>query len=140
MEPRISMLGLGVKDLKKSLAFYKALGWEASDKSNENIAFLPLNGICICLYPMEKLAEDAQLPFAELKAFRGSTLAHNCRTKQEVDQHFEKALAAGAKALKTPQNTFWGGYGAYFSDLDGHVWELAYNPFIELDEQGNLIF
>lgn len=140
MEPRISMIGLGVQDLVKSKAFYEKLGWQASERSNENIVFIPLNGICICLYNMEKLAEDAQLPFQELNAFRGCTLAHNCRSKEEVKQHFQQAIAAGAKVLKEPQNTFWGGYGAYFSDLDGHVWELAYNPFIELDEMGHLVF
>ena len=90
------------------------------------------------LYGRDALAEDANLPLSG-EGFSGITLAHNARTKEEVDSLLEEAREAGAKILKPAQEVFWGGYSGYFADPDGHAWEVAWNPFFEIDGDGNVI-
>lgn len=128
MKPRISMITLGVKDLSGSIAFYEKLGWVRQEPLSDEIAFFALNGTWLGLYPWDKLAEDALVP-PDGSGFRGVTLAHNLASKEEVDALMAMALAAGATQRKEPQEVFWGGYSGYFSDPDGHLWEIAYNPF-----------
>jgi catechol 2,3-dioxygenase-like lactoylglutathione lyase family enzyme len=138
MKPRLNIVTLGVADLQKSRQFYAdAFGWTQANGSDENIVFLNHGGIVLALYPMEGLAEDAGIP-AERSGFSGVTLAINTQTREELDALYEKALAAGAKSLIAPRDTFWGGYDCYFADPDGHPWEIAWAPFWEFDEQGSL--
>ena len=125
MQSRISMITLGVRDLKASIKFYhEGLGLRCKDPSGNAVAFFNLNGTWLGLYPWDKLAEDALVP-DEGSGFRGVALAHNCTSKEEVDSIVAKAVEAGGKLIKQPQDVFWGGY---FADLDGHLWEVAWNP------------
>jgi hypothetical protein len=133
MEPRISIITLGVSDLKRSVAFYRGgLGLPTTYKEGEGIAFFQLKGTWLALYPSDALAEDACLP-PERTSFGGITLAHNVRSKEEADQVIAQALSAGASLLKPAADTFWGGYSGYFADPDGHPWEVAWNPFYSLE-------
>jgi len=138
MKPRLNIVTLGVKNLRESRYFYKnALDWEPAAGSDENIVFFNHGGIILALYPLEKLAEDAEIP-ADRSGFSGVTLAINQDSKDAVVEVFEKAVKNGAKVLVEPRDTFWGGYDAYFADPDGHSWEIAWAPFWEFDEQGSL--
>jgi predicted lactoylglutathione lyase len=138
MKPRLNIVTLGVADLPKSRQFYAdAFGWTPANGSDENIVFLNHGGIVLALYPMEGLAEDAGIP-AERSGFSGVTLAINASSKEELEEFHRKALTAGANSLIEPRDTFWSGYDSYFSDPDGHVWEIAWAPFWEFDEQGSL--
>lgn len=132
MEPRISIITPGVADLQRSIRFYRdGLGLSA-DTSNENITFLKLRGTWLALYPRNALAEDALVP-AEGSGFRGFTLAHNVASKADVDRLLAVAVQAGAKLHKPAHDAFWGGYSGYFSDPDGFLWEVAWNPHFKLD-------
>ncbi len=134
---RVTMITLGVKDLAASRAFYKALGWEESSRSQESIAFFQINGMALGLFGLDELAKDQGREGATL-GFGATTLAQNFATEAEVDAAFAKALRCGATELKSPEKVFWGGYSGYYADLDGHVWELANNPFWPLNEDGSL--
>lgn len=128
MKPRISMITLGVTDLEKSVKFYEeGLGFPKKESSPE-VAFFTLNGTWLGLYGREALAEDAMVS-AEGSGFNSFALAHNVASEDEVDKTMAQALAAGATLAKEPQEVFWGGYSGYFKDPDGHLWEIAYNPF-----------
>ena len=137
MEPRISLITLGVADLGRARAFYEVLGWRASSASTSEVAFFQGNGLALALYGRAALAADAALS-DHPTGFSAVTLAHNARSKAEADQVFAEALAAGAKPLEPPRDTSWGGYSGYFADPDGHLWEVAWNPFFPLDAAGNL--
>lgn len=127
MKPRISMITLGVRDLAAAIDFYeKGLGFPRMDSPPE-VAFFTLNGTWLGLFGREALAEDAQVP-AEGGGFAGFSLAHNVASEGEVDAVVAQAVSAGATLVKKPQKVFWGGYSGYFKDLDGHLWEVAYNP------------
>ena len=142
MEQRLSLVSLGVDDLVESRAFYEKLGWKASPKhSNESITFFQLGGIVLGLYSRTGLAEEAKLKSDSLdKAqFGGIALAHNGRSKEDVDAILSEAVAAGAKLLKPAEEVFWGGYSGYFQDPDGHAWEVAFNPFLPINEDGSVI-
>jgi uncharacterized protein len=133
MNPRISMITLGVTDIGKSLAFYRdGLGFPTHNykPGDDNIMFR-LYGSWLGLYPHDKLAEDATVPH-EGSGFRGVTLSHNVSSKLGADRLFQQAVAAGATPIKEPQDVFWGGYSGYFADPDGHLWEVAWNPFTDL--------
>jgi uncharacterized glyoxalase superfamily protein PhnB len=122
------MITLGVDDIKKSIEFYeKGLGFPRIESPPE-VAFFDLNGTWLGLYGKEALAEDAQVPF-EPGEFNSCALAHNLASEDEVDATFDEAIKAGAVSVKKPQKVFWGGYSGYFKDRDGHLWEIAYNPF-----------
>jgi catechol 2,3-dioxygenase-like lactoylglutathione lyase family enzyme len=130
MEPRISIITLGVEDLRRATEFYRSgLGLPLRKESDQNISFFDMGHVWLALFPRASLAEDAQVP-ADGNGFRSFTLAHNLRSPEEVDQVFDQAVKAGAKAVKSPQKVFWGGYSGYFADPDGFLWELAHNPFI----------
>lgn len=117
--------------------FYGRLGWQPSSASNERITFLKMRGTVLSLFARPELAEDAGVP-DDGTGFRGVTLAHNLESEAEVDAAFEHAVASGATPVKRPEKVFWGGYSGYFADPDGHLWELAFNPFSPLDGDRNL--
>jgi len=129
MEQRISLVTLGVADLQRAVAFYEsALGWKA-EASPPDVVFFDLNGFVFALWPHTNMARDLDVPVETLPAYRGSALAHNARSEAEVDAVFDRLKAHSANILKPPHKTFWGGYSGYFCDPDGHVWEIAHNPF-----------
>lgn len=133
MKPKIGLITLGVADIKRSVAFYRdGLGFPLHNyKDGDDMVMFRLEGTWLGLFPLAALAEDAQIP-AERSGFSGATLAHNAPSKEEVDKVFDQALAAGAVQTKRPQDVFWGGYSGYFTDPDGHLWEVAWNPFTDL--------
>lgn len=134
--PSITLVTLGVADLGRSRAFYAALGWEAHT-SEGAVVFIQLAGQVLALFGLDDLAKDQGVPAASLG--RGAmTLARNFATEAEVDAAFALALAAGAHPVKRPEKVFWGGYSGYFADPDGHVWEVAMNPFWPLAADGTL--
>ena len=127
MKPRISMITLGVRDLASAIKFYEeGLGFPRMESPPE-VAFFTLNGTWLGLYGREALAEDATVS-SEGEGFESFTLAHNVGSEKEVDEVVSQAVDAGAIMVKSPQKVFWGGYSAYFKDLDGHLWEVAHNP------------
>ncbi|MCA2011959.1 VOC family protein [Cereibacter sphaeroides] len=137
MKPqRITLVTLGVRDLDRSKAFYAALGWQGDD-NNPGVVFYDLGGMKMGLFGLDPLAEDQGRPGATLGT-GAMTLAQNFDSPEAVDAAFALALEAGATALKAPEAVFWGGYSGYFADPDGHVWELAHNPFWPLDADGKL--
>lgn len=128
MKPRISMITLGVRDLAASLRFYRdGLGLAQMDSPPE-VAFFALDGSWLALFGRESLAADAGVPAAG-QGFAGFTLAHNVASEAAVDALIAEATAAGARLVKPAQKTAWGGYAGYFADPDGHLWEIAHNPF-----------
>ncbi len=128
MKPRISMITLGVSDLNRAIKFYQeGLGFPKMESPPET-AFFTLNGSWLGLYNREALAEDATVS-PEGTGFNGFAIAHNVASESEVDEIVEQAVSSGATLIKPPQNTFWGGYSGYFEDQDGHLWEIAHNPF-----------
>jgi len=133
MNPKISLIGLGVRDFEASLKFYRdGLGFPTHNYTDgEDHVMFKLDGSWLSLYPRDKLAEDATVP-DDGRGFSGITFAHNVKSKQDVDAVFAQAVAVGAKSVKPPQEVFWGGYSSYFSDPDGYLWEVAFNPFTDL--------
>ena len=128
MKPRISMVSLGVADLPKSVEFYSnGLGLPKLE-SPPGVAFFNLNGTWLGLSNRQDLAKDATIS-AEGSGYSGINLAHNVATEAEVDSALDQAVLAGAKLVKPAQKSDWGGYHGYFADPDGHLWEIAYNPF-----------
>ncbi|MGD9164816.1 MAG: VOC family protein [Chromatiales bacterium] len=128
MQPRISMITLGVADLERSIRFYRdGLGLPQME-SPPSVAFFTLNGSWLGLYGRQALAEDATVS-AEGEGFAGFTLSHNVTSEAAVNALLEQAVAAGAKLVKPGQKVFWGGYSGYFCDPDGFLWEVAHNPF-----------
>lgn len=136
MESRITYVTLGVSDLKRSEKFYTDLGFQRSSKSSEDIVFFMTSGPILALFPRGVLAMDAQVS-DNGSGFRGFTLAYNVRSEKEVDQVFSELARKGVKIVKWPEHVVWGGYSGYFSDPDGFLWEVAFNPFLELDDKGN---
>lgn len=138
MQQRLTIVGLGVNDLQVANDFYEnTFGWIKMPSSNENITFMQLNGILLSLYPKDKLAEDAGVSPAG-SGFKGFTLAYNTHTKEEVDETFADLRSKGVKIVKDPEEAFWGGYSGYIADPDDNLWEIAFNPFLPLDEAGNV--
>jgi predicted lactoylglutathione lyase len=133
---RVTLVTLGVRDLPRARAFYKALGWHPHTEE-DRISFYQMHGQALALFPLTDLADDMDRPMADLHT-GAMTLAQNFATEKAVDTAWHTALQAGATAIKTPQATSWGGYSGYFADPDGHVWELAVNPFWPLAEDGSL--
>ena len=128
MKPRISMITLGVRDLALAVEFYeKGLGFPRLDSPPE-VAFFALNGTWLGLFGREALAADAGVSAAG-EGFEAFALAHNVRSAEEVERVVAQAVEAGATLVKPPQPVFWGGFSGYFKDPDGHLWEVAYNPF-----------
>ncbi|WP_323765310.1 VOC family protein [Marinovum sp.] len=134
MEQRVSLITLGVQDMATTAAFYERLGWTRVEAPDCVVAF-DLIGQTLGLYPLEALAEEIGVAAGTLG--RGAmTLGHNLRSNEEVEDLMQRAEAAGATVLKTPQETPWGGYHGYFADPEGTIWEVAYNPFSPLADDG----
>lgn len=138
MEQRLNLVTLGVADVARSRAFYEKLGWRASSFAHEDVAFFQMGTGALALYAIDKLAVDLG---AGRLATRGTgvTLAWNGRSEAEVDGFMAVASAAGAAIIKQPAPASWGGYVGYFADLDGHVWEAAFNPHWPLDGEGRMV-
>ncbi len=138
MRQKLNLITLGVYDFEKSLNFYeKGLGWKKSDKSMDELALFPLGGITLALYPRQDLADDTTLKYQPTE-FSGLTLSHNTKSEAEVDGILNQVEKLGATIIKPAQRVFWGGYSGYFKDLDGHLFEVAFNPFWEFDDNDNL--
>ena len=135
MSARLTLVTLGVADIARARAFYVALGLPVGAPSNDHVVFFDMDGVILALYGRDALAADAEIPPAG-EGFRGVTLAWNVADEAAVDAAFAAALAAGATAVKHPRRAFWGGRSGYFADPDGHLWEIAHNPFFPLDERG----
>ena len=135
----LSLVTLGVADLKRSAAFYETLGFRRKAKGSDGVAFFQSGACALSLFPADELAKDATIASPDVPGdFRGVSLAWNCKSEADVDAAITRAKAAGAVVLKPPQKVFWGGYSGYFSDPDGHLWEVAYNPHFPLDDAGRL--
>jgi predicted lactoylglutathione lyase len=134
--PRFTVITLGVADMRKSIAFYTALGFERKFRATgEVVAFFETGGTAIGLFPWDQLAADVTLPEnPRPKAFRGVTLAWNCNSNEEVDQVIDFAISKGASLLKPAHMTDYGGYSGYFADPDDHPWEVVVAPNIEVGE------
>jgi hypothetical protein len=133
MDQRISLVTLGVSDLERAAAFYRALGWEATD-GPEDVVFFQAGGIVLGLWSRESLAEDSGV--TDSGGWGGVTLAHNVRSPEAVDRIIEEARAAGATIARTGAETSWGGYSGCFIDPDGHPWEIAHNPYWTITDDG----
>lgn len=137
MEQRVSLITLGVTDLNRSREFYERLGWRRSMANTEGIAFFQTGGIALVLYPRHELAKDATVA-PEGQGFSGISLAYNTRSRNEVDSVLKEVQAAGATIVKPAHEAFWGGYSGYFSDPDGFLWEVAWNPHFPIAEDGSI--
>jgi catechol 2,3-dioxygenase-like lactoylglutathione lyase family enzyme len=155
MEPRISLITLGVADLQRSLRFYRdGLGLPTTWDGSKGVVFFQTRGAAVSLFPLDELAKDIgpafELALADQRKIRaaagltrseprfsGITLAHNVRERAEVDAVLAQAVAAGAALVKPAHDTFWGGYSGYFADPDGHLWEVAYGAF-PFNDDGSL--
>ena len=137
MKQSISLITLGVGDYERAKTFYEALGWKPVLDVQET-AFYEANGVVLVLWAREKLAEDMGLR-DDGPGWSGIVLAHNVRSRAEVNDIVDRARASGAEITRQPSETFYGGYAAGFRDLDGHVWEVAHNPGFGLRDDGSVI-
>jgi catechol 2,3-dioxygenase-like lactoylglutathione lyase family enzyme len=138
MQQKLHLVTLGVSDFDRAMRFYRdGLGWVPSSASQDDVAFFPMGGVVFGLYPRAKLAEDATVS-TEGSGFRGITLSYNTRSQEEVDAILQAVEGIGGKVVKPGGEVFWGGYNGYFADPEGHLWEVAWNPYFEFDETGNL--
>jgi predicted lactoylglutathione lyase len=135
MEPRISLITLGVGDLARAKAFYEQLGWVGQEV--EGTVFIQAGGLAVVLWGRGELTADANIT-DDGGSYGGIALAHNVRSRAEVDEIVAAASAAGATVTKPPAETFYGGYAGWFRDPDGHVWEVAHNPAFTLEDDGAL--
>ncbi len=138
MDPRITLITLGVSDLHRSVRFYReGLGWPTTYAEGDPVAFFNTSGTRLSLYPIEHLAADISSDIKLLReGFGGITLAHNVRARDEVADVLGLAEASGGKVVKPAQDAFWGGHSGYFTDPDGYYWEVAWNPGLPLDADG----
>lgn len=137
MKQTISFVTLGVENLERSRRFYRALGWRESSGSQEAVAFFQAGTVAFALFGREPLSDDAGVsPVGS--GFRGFTLAHNVGSEAEVDATLQEAVAAGGTLVKAGEKAPWGGFRGYFADPDGFLWEVCFNPFFPLDEQGHV--
>ena len=138
MRQKLNLITLGVVNFQKSSHFYeKGLGWKKSDKSLDDLALFDLDGIILALHPLQELADDTTLTY-QSTTFSGLTISHNTKSEKEVDDILEMVAKLGATIVKPAQKVYWGGYSGYFKDLDGYLFEVAYNPFWKLDENDNV--
>lgn len=138
IQSRISMITLGVADVSAATGFYERLGFRRSSASNDNVTFFHMKGTVLGLFGRDALAADAGVEPTSPQGFEGVALAHNLGSRAEVDAAWAFAVECGGRPVKKPHEVFWGGYSGYFADPDGHLWELAHNPFVELDENGHM--
>jgi uncharacterized protein len=137
MEQRISLVTLGVADLPRAKAFYESLGWRGQEV--QETVFFQAGGLAVVLWARDKVAADAGIADNAGDGFGGVALAHNVRSRAEVDAVLAAAADAGATITKAAEETFYGGYAGFFTDRDGHVWEIAHNPGFTLGAAGELV-
>lgn len=137
MDPRLSVVTVGVADLARARAFYEdVLGWTPTPQSAGDVVFFQAGGVVLALYPRALLAEDARATDAGARGFGGVTLAHNVRAREDVDRVLEEIARRGGRILKPAEDASWGGRSGYFADPDGVPWEVAWNPGFPLDAEG----
>lgn len=138
---QINIVTLGTKALNQSTAFYT--NWfktKPAQASNDHITFFNFKGVKLALYPHDALAKDADLNSDEhSQSFRGITMSINADSENEVDEIYKQGIECGGNVIKKPEKVFWGGYSGYLSDLDGHLWEIAYNPYFKKNDNGELV-
>jgi predicted lactoylglutathione lyase len=137
MEQRVSLITLGVGDLKRAWSFYQQLGWEGQEV--EETVFVQAGGTALVLWARDKLALDCGITDDRIAGFSGIVLAHNVRSEAEVDEIMAAAQGAGATVTRAAAKTFYGGYAGYFTDPDGHPWEIAHNPGFQLSDDGSIV-
>ena len=137
MEQRVSLITLGVSDLGRAKRFYERLGWRGQEV--EETVFFQAGALAVVLWGRADLADDGAVPDNGTDGFGGVALAHNVRSREEVDRVLAEAVDAGADLTQPARVTSYGGYAGYFRDPDGHAWEIAYNPGFELTADGALI-
>ena len=138
MKQLLHFITLGVEDLPAMKQFYiDKFGWKPL-KDSDGIVFFKLNGFILSLFPKDELARDAGIS-SEGKGFKGFTLSINFSSEKEVDLAFLELQHRGVKIIKEPAKVFWGGYSGYIEDIENNLWELAYNPFLEMDKNGNVV-
>jgi catechol 2,3-dioxygenase-like lactoylglutathione lyase family enzyme len=137
MEQRVSLVTLGVADVRRARRFYEQLGWQGQEV--EETVFFQAGGTVLVLWGRDKLALDSGIPDAAGDGFGGVVLAHNVRSREDVEQAVAAAEAAGATVTRPPAETFYGGYAGCFTDPDGHVWEIAHNPGFTLGDDGSIV-
>ena len=133
----LTLLTLGIADLGRARTFYEAMGLKASPRSEESVCFMQMPGVVLALFARGALADDAGVDAAG-SGFAGLSLACNVDSPDEVDAMLQRAVDAGGKLVKPAEKVFWGGYSGYFADPDGHLWEVAHNPFFPSDDRGVL--
>ncbi len=140
-DPVLTVVTLGVRDVRVSVAFYEALGFKRKFRATgDEIAFIDAGGVVLALWSWDKLAADAAVDSEPRpQTFRGSTLAWNCRAPEEVDAAYARGIAAGAAPLRPPSKTEYGGYRGYFADPDGHAWEVVCAPGFGFTADGRLV-
>ena len=136
MEQRVSLITLGVADVSRARTFYERLGWQGQEV--EETVFFQAGGMALVLWARHKLAGDAGIEDSGTGGFGGLTLAHNVRSRAEVDVVLAGAANAGAEITQPARETFYGGYAGYFRDPDGHLWEVAHNPGFPLGPDGSI--
>jgi len=136
VQQRVSLITLGVEELRRARRFYEALGWTTGAEENDDIVFFQAAGMIVALWDRDKLAEDTAV--SDEGGWGGITLAHNVGSREEVDGVLAEAEAAGAKIARPGGQTEWGGYSGVFVDPDGHAWEVAHNPYWTLREDGSI--
>ena len=137
MRQKLNLITLGVDDFDKSVDFYEKLGWVKSGKSLDDLALFPLGGIIMALHPRNELEKDTTLQYKPTP-FSGLTISYNAKSEKEVDDVMQQVAELGATIVKRAQKVYWGGYSGYFKDLNGHLFEVAFNPFWELDENDDI--
>ena len=138
MKQKLNFITIGVEDLEKMKTFYRdIMGWTPL-KDSDGIVFFKLNCFILALFPARELANDIGIE-NDGNGFKKFTMAINFSSEKEVNEHFNYLENNGVKIMKAPEKVFWGGYSGYFSDPENNYWELAYNPFLEMDEEGNVI-
>jgi uncharacterized protein len=137
MDQRLTIITLGVTNLESSTAFYEQkFGWKRSKASNKDISFFHLNNFELALFNKVELAKDVGVD-AKGSGFRAFSLAYNTKSEKEVDLLFSEFVNKGVTIVKKPAKASWGGYSGYIADPDGNLWEVAYNPYLPLDDKGN---
>ncbi len=137
LEPRISIVTLGVDDLDRAVRFYEQMGLERNEKITEGVAFFQLGGMILALWPRSELAKDAGVD-DDRPGFSGVAFAYNTRRAEDVAAILHRAAEAGGRVLRPAQRAFWGGVQGYFADPDRNIWEVAHNPTFPIDAEGHI--
>jgi predicted lactoylglutathione lyase len=136
VKQRINLITLGVRDLGRARAFYEGIGWESGAGPEDDVVFFQAGDMVVALWDRARLAEDSGVE--DGGGWGGVTLAVNFHSQAEVDETIEEARAAGARIVREPAETFWGGYSGVFVDPEGHPWEVAHNPRWTVTEEGGV--